>query len=72
MVFEKKCSKMFKSVIFRHKNWNKITLVNRKCEILNTYVSLIFHAKIQPKISGSGEEVNFAVFVIFSNSDHLG
>ena len=34
--------------------------------ILNTYVSL-FHAKIQPKVSsGSGEEVYFVVFAIFS------
>ena len=41
--------------------------------ILNTYVPLIFHAKIQPKIfSGSGEEVDFVVLAIFSNSDHLG
>ena len=41
--------------------------------ILNTYVSLIFHAKIQPKIySGSGEEVDFVIFAIFSNSGHLG
>ena len=31
--------------------------------ILNTYVSLIFNAKIQPKISsGSGEEVYFGGF----------
>ena len=36
--------------------------------ILNTYASLIFHAKIQPKISsGSGEEVHFVVFAIFSS-----
>ena len=36
--------------------------------ILNTYVSLIFHAKIQPKISsGSGEKVDFVVFANFSN-----
>ena len=41
--------------------------------ILNTYISLIFHAKLQPKISsGSGEEVDFVVFAIFSNSGHLG
>ena len=41
--------------------------------ILSTYVSLIFQAKIQPKISsGSGEEVYFVVFAIFSNSGHLG
>ena len=33
--------------------------------ILNTYVPLIFHVKIQPKISsGSGEEVDFVVFAI--------
>ena len=33
--------------------------------ILNTYVPLIFHAKIQPKISsGSGEEVDFVVLAI--------
>ena len=37
--------------------------------ILNAYVSLIFHAKIQPKISnGSGQKV---VFAILSNSGHL-
>ena len=42
-------------------------------KILNTYVPLIFHAKIQPKISsGSGEKVDFVVFVIFSNGGHLG
>ena len=36
--------------------------------ILNTYVPLIFHAKIQPKISsGSGEEVDFVIFAVFSN-----
>ena len=41
--------------------------------ILNTYVSLIFHAKIKPKIScGSGDEVDFVVFAIFSNSGRLG
>ena len=41
--------------------------------ILNTYVTLIVHAKIQPKIvSGSGEEVDFVVFAIFSNSSHPG
>ena len=40
---------------------------------LITYVSLIFHAKIQPKISsGSGEEVDFVVVAIFSNGGHLG
>ena len=36
--------------------------------ILNTYVPLIFHAKIQPKVSsGSGEKVDFVIFAIFSN-----
>ena len=41
--------------------------------LLNTYVSLIFHAKIQPQIAcGSGEEVDFVVFAIYSNSGHLG
>ena len=41
--------------------------------ILNTYVPLIFHAKIQPKISsGSGEKVDFVIFAIFSNGGHLG
>ena len=41
--------------------------------ILNTYVSLIFHAKFQPKISrSSGEEVYFVIFAIFSNRGHLG
>ena len=41
--------------------------------ILNTYVSLIFHAEIQLKIcSGSGEEIDFVVFGICSNSGHLG
>ena len=41
--------------------------------ILNTYVLLILHAKIQPKISsGSGEEVDFVLFAIFCNSGHLG
>ena len=40
---------------------------------LNTYVSLIFYAKIQPKISsGSGEKVDFVIFAIFSNGGHLG
>ena len=36
--------------------------------ILNTctYVSLIFHAKVQPKIStGSGEEVDFDFFFCY-------
>ena len=41
--------------------------------ILNTYVPLIFHAKTQPKISnGSGGEVDFIIFAIFSNGSHLG
>ena len=41
--------------------------------ILNTKVSLMFHAKIQTNIpSGSGEEVYFVVFAIFSNGGHLG
>ena len=41
--------------------------------ILNTYGPLIFHAKIQPKISrGSGEKVDFVIFAIFSNGSHLG
>ena len=41
--------------------------------ILNTYVPLIFHAKIQPKLStSSAGEVDFVVFAIFSNSSHLG
>ena len=39
---------------------------------LNTYVPLIFHAKIQLKISsGSGKEVYFVVFAIFSNGGQL-
>ena len=41
--------------------------------ILNTYVPLLFHAKIQPKISsGSAEEVDFVVYAIMSNGGHLG
>ena len=41
--------------------------------ILNTYVALIFHAKIQLKIpSGSGEEVDFVIFAFFSKGGHLG
>ena len=73
-------------MLFLHKNLSKTTLVNRKCvtvtkvryrfffifTILNTYVPLIFHVKIQPKIiSGSGEEVDFVIFAICSNSGHL-
>ena len=62
---KKSCLKSFKYVIFRHMNWSKITLVNRKLvtvrklryrfffifTILNTHVSLIFPAKIHTKIS---------------------
>ena len=41
--------------------------------ILKTYVSLIFHAEIQPKISsGSGEEVDVVIFAIFNYSGNLG
>ena len=40
--------------------------------ILNTYVSSIFHANIQPKISSGSGEVYFVVFAIFSSSSHLG
>ena len=40
--------------------------------VLNIYVSLIFHAKIQSKISSGSGEVDFAVFAIFSNGGHLG
>ena len=41
--------------------------------ILNAYVLLIFHAKILPNISsGSGEEIYFVVFAMFSNGGHLG
>ena len=86
MVLEKKsCLQLFKYAIFRYSN---LTLVNKQevghCDkttlqiffifiILNTYVPLIFHAKIQPKISsGSGEKVDFVIFVIFSNGSHLG
>ena len=37
--------------------------------ILNTYVIMVFHAKIQKKISsGSEEEVYFVDFAIFSNT----
>ena len=42
-------------------------------KILNTYVSLIFHAKVQPKIfSGSREEVDSVIFAIFCNRSRLG
>ena len=42
-------------------------------KFLNTYVLLIVHAKIQPKISsGSGEEVDFVISAFFSNGGHLG
>ena len=34
---------------------------------------LIFHAKIEPKVSsGSGEEVDLVIFAIFTNGGHLG
>ena len=79
MVLEKKCLKLFKYIILRHTNWSKITLVNRKyvtvtklCyklflifTILNTYVSLIFHAKIQPKLSSGSEEDDDLVILLF-------
>ena len=40
--------------------------------ILNTYVPLIFHAQIQPKISsGSGEKVDFVIFAILVMVDIL-
>ena len=42
------------------------------CFIPNTYVSLIFHAKIHPKIFSGSEEKKYFVFAIFSNSGHLG
>ena len=33
----------------------------------------MFHANFQPNIpNGSGEEVDFVVFAIFSNGSHLG
>ena len=63
-----------------------MTLVNRKSVtvtkqryrffsftiILNTDVPLIFHAKLQPKISsGSGEKVDFVIIAIISNGGHL-
>ena len=85
MVLEKKsCSKLFKYVIFRYSKRNTSKQKVGHCDknhatdffifiILNTYVSLIFHAKIQPKISsGSGEKVDFVIFAIFSNGGHLG
>ena len=41
--------------------------------IFNTKVPLMFHANFQPNIpNGSGEEVDFVVFAIFSNGGHLG
>ena len=64
--FRKRCLKLFKYVIFRYSNWSELTLRNRKkvtvtklrfrfffsifFTVLNTYVSLILHAKIQSKI----------------------
>ena len=83
---KKSCLKLFKYAIFRYSN---VTLVNRNlkvghCDkttkqiffifiILNTFVPLIFHAKIQPRIfSGSGEKFGFVIFAIFSNGGHLG
>ena len=39
--------------------------------ILNTYLSLIFHAKIHPQISSGSGEVYLVVFAIFSKSGHL-
>ena len=88
MVLERKsCLKLYKCVIFGQKLKQNNTS-NKKvghCHkttlqifffifiILNTHVSLIFHAKIQSKISsGSGEEVYFVVFAVFSNGGHLG
>ena len=45
-------------------------LCYRFFSILNTYVSLIFHAKIQPKISSNSGEADFVVFANFSNGGH--
>ena len=40
--------------------------------ILNTKVPLRFQSSLEPIISdGSGEKVDFDVFAIFSNGDHL-
>ena len=76
---KKSCLKLFKYAIF---NTSKQKVGH--CDettlqiffifiILNTYVPIIFHAKIQPKISsGSGEKVDFFIFAIFSNGGHLG
>ena len=72
---------MFKYVIFTQKFEQNNTSKQKVCHgdkstlqiffiftILNTYVPLIFHVKIQPKIiSGSGEEVDFVIFAICSN-----
>ena len=81
---KKSCLKLFKYAIFRYSN---VTLVNRKkvtvtklryrfffiFTILNTYIPLIFHAKIQPKMFSSSEEkFDFVIFAIFSNGGHLG
>ena len=53
-------------------NCDKTTLQIFHFTVLNTYVSLIFHALIQPKISSGSEENSFVVFVILSNSGNLG
>ena len=71
MVFEKRCLKLFKYAFKKYQleqnnaskqkvgHCDTTTLPISIFTILNTYVSLIFHAKIQPKISsGSGEEVD--------------
>ena len=72
VVLDKSCLKLFKCVIFRHRKLSKITDFFH-FTILSTHVSLILHAKTQPKISsGSEEEVDFIVFAIFSNGGQLG
>ena len=80
---KKSCLKLFKYAIFRYGNNTSKQKVGH-CDkttlqiffiftILNTYVPLIFHAKVQPKISScSGEKVDFVIFAIFSNGGHLG
>ena len=53
--------------------WQTTTQICFIFIILNTYLPLIFHAKIQPKIfSSSGEKVDFVNFAIFSNGGHFG
>ena len=76
--------KLFKYVSFRQTNKSKCKQKVGHCDktmlqivfiftILNTYISLIFNAKTTVKIvNGSGEEVDFVVFVIFGNGGHLG